>query len=113
MSNRNVQLKRPSPLAWVLMLPIRFYRRFISPMTPPSCRYYPVCSSYAMGALRHHGGFKGTALTVWRLLRCNPWSDGGIDKVPEVGRWKSPTDDIRIHARDIEACALRPGSSAA
>lgn len=79
---------RPTPLAWIFMLPVRFYRRFISPMTPPSCRYYPVCSSYALGALRTHGGFKGALLIAWRLLRCNPWSKGGVDKVPERGRWR-------------------------
>ncbi len=68
--------------ARVLIAPIRFYQRFITPYTPATCRYYPTCSAYAVTALRTRGAFVGTGLTVWRLLRCNPWSDGGIDHVP-------------------------------
>ena len=67
----------------VLIAPIRFYQRFITPYTPATCRYYPTCSAYAVTALRTRGAFVGTGLTIWRLLRCNPWSDGGIDHVPE------------------------------
>ncbi len=76
---------RGSVLVLVLIAPIRFYQRFISRYTPPSCRYYPCCSSYAITALRTRGAIVGTALTVWRLLRCNPWSDGGVDHVPSTG----------------------------
>lgn len=72
-----------SPFAWLARLPIRFYRRFISPMFPPKCKYYPTCSTYALNAYEKHGFFMGTALTVWRVLRCNPWSLGGVDHVPE------------------------------
>jgi len=61
---------------------VRGYQFFISPYFPPSCRYYPTCSHYAIDALKAHGVFKGTGLAVWRLLRCNPWSDGGEDPVP-------------------------------
>ena len=71
--------------ALVLIAPIRLYQRFISRYTPPSCRYYPCCSSYAITALRTRGAVVGTALTVWRLLRCNPWSAGGVDHVPLTG----------------------------
>ena len=71
--------------ALVLIAPIRFYQRFISRYTPPSCRYYPCCSSYAITALRTRGAVVGTALTAWRLLRCNPWSAGGVDHVPLTG----------------------------
>lgn len=70
-------------------LPIRFYRRFISPLFPPTCKYYPTCSTYGLEALRVHGAFKGTLLTVWRILRCNPWSKGGVDRVPPRGSWPS------------------------
>ncbi len=77
---------RPSPLARVLIVPIRWYQRYISRYTPPSCRYYPCCSNYAITALRTHGAVVGTGLTVWRLLRCNPWSEGGIDHVPPKGQ---------------------------
>lgn len=62
---------------------VRGYQFFISPYFPSSCRYYPTCSHYAIDALKIHGFFKGTALSVWRILRCNPWSDGGEDPVPE------------------------------
>lgn len=94
--------RRTGPLAWLLILPIRFYQRFISPLTPPSCRYYPVCSTYAIRSLRTHGAIKGLALTAWRLLRCNPWSSGGVDHVPPHGRWRPPSS-----ARDAD-----PGASA-
>ena len=69
-------------LGGVLTLPIILYQRLISPLTPPRCRYYPSCSQYALEAYRTHGAFWGTVLAGWRLLRCNPWSRGGVDKVP-------------------------------
>lgn len=61
------------------MAPLRFYRRFISPGIAPRCRYYPTCSSYAVTALREYGPIRGTVLAVWRVLRCNPFSNGGVD----------------------------------
>ncbi|HUX71026.1 MAG TPA: membrane protein insertion efficiency factor YidD [Cellulomonadaceae bacterium] len=67
------------------MLALRGYQRYVSPMTPPTCRYYPSCSEYAVVAVQRHGLFRGTALATWRLLRCNPWSAGGVDDVPERG----------------------------
>ena len=69
-------------IAWPLLLLITFYRRFISPLTPPSCRFYPTCSAYGLEALQVHGPLKGTALTVWRILRCQPFGKGGYDPVP-------------------------------
>ncbi|CAN5401316.1 hypothetical protein BH11ACT1_BH11ACT1_05830 [soil metagenome] len=65
-----------------LLLLIRGYQLFISPMRPPTCRYYPSCSQYAVIAITRHGAIRGTALAAWRLLRCNPWSAGGVDDVP-------------------------------
>lgn len=62
---------------------IRFYKKQISPKFPARCKYYPTCSSYALEAIKRFGAFKGTLLAVWRLLRCNPFSMGGIDFVPE------------------------------
>lgn len=67
-----------APLIGLLL----FYQRFISPMTPPTCRYYPSCSSYALTALRRFGPVKGTWLAVRRLGRCHPWAAGGVDHVP-------------------------------
>ena len=69
-------------LGWLLIQPIRFYQRYISPLKPPSCRFTPTCSNYAIQAIRKHGPFKGLALAVWRILRCNPWGGSGYDPVP-------------------------------
>lgn len=74
---------RPSPLAWVLLLPIHLYRWLLGPLLPPSCRFYPSCSAYAVEALTRHGAMKGLLLTLLRLLRCGPWHPGGLDPVPE------------------------------
>jgi hypothetical protein len=72
--------------AAVLIAPIRFYRYFISPMLPPSCRFTPTCSQYAIEAIEKHGALKGLSLTVHRLARCHPitWLGGshGYDPVP-------------------------------
>jgi len=67
----------------LMRLLIKFYKKFISPLFPPRCKYYPSCSQYALDAYEKHGFFKGTLLAVWRILRCNPWSLGGVDYVPE------------------------------
>ncbi|WP_461198174.1 membrane protein insertion efficiency factor YidD [Enterococcus sp. N249-2] len=61
---------------------VRMYQRFISPLFPPSCRYYPTCSSYMIQAIQVHGAVKGTAMGVSRILRCHPFVKGGIDYVP-------------------------------
>lgn len=69
-------LKRP--LLWL----IRFYRKHISPNTPPSCKFTPTCSQYGLEAIERFGALKGGAMTLWRILRCNPFSKGGYDPVP-------------------------------
>ena len=69
-------------LGWLLMLPIKFYQRCISPFTPPMCRFTPTCSNYAIEAIKKHGPFKGTWLAVKRILRCHPWGGSGYDPVP-------------------------------
>lgn len=66
----------------LLSLPILFYRGAISPMLPPSCRYTPTCSRYALEALRRHGAIKGSWLAIRRILRCHPWGGSGYDPVP-------------------------------
>ncbi len=71
-------------LTWILLLPVHFYRSFISPLLPPSCRYTPTCSQYAIEALQKHGPFKGFYLSVKRILSCNPWGGSGYDPVPEL-----------------------------
>lgn len=66
----------------LLILPILFYQRLISPLTPPSCRFTPSCSEYARQAILKHGSIKGLWLAIWRILRCNPWGGSGYDPVP-------------------------------
>lgn len=68
---------------------VRLYRRYISPLFPARCKYYPTCSTYALQALKTHGAIKGTLLSAFRLVRCNPFSNGGVDYPPEKGSWKS------------------------
>lgn len=69
-------------LIWPLVALVRFYQLCISPLTPPSCRYTPTCSQYALEALRKYGPIKGLWLTLKRLLRCHPWGGSGYDPVP-------------------------------
>lgn len=73
-------------MKYLMILLIKFYKKCISPFTPPTCKYYPSCSSYGLTAFERHGFFKGFVLTFWRLLRCNPWSNGGVDYVPDEVR---------------------------
>ena len=80
------------PFRWVLIGVILGYQKAISPLFPPSCRLYPCCSQYGLQAIRAHGALKGTALTAARLVRCNPWTKGGIDPVPRRGEWRAPVD---------------------
>lgn len=64
---------------------VRLYKKFISPLLPPSCRFTPTCSAYAIEAFEKRGFFVGFILTVWRLLRCNPFCKAGYDPVPDEG----------------------------
>lgn len=61
---------------------IRFYQKMISPLTPPSCRFYPTCSHYGVEAVETHGVFKGLWLTIVRISKCHPFHKGGFDPVP-------------------------------
>ena len=66
-------------------LPISFYRRFLTPLKPRTCRFHPTCSAYAQEAVHTHGVFRGTAMAIWRVLRCNPFGGSGYDPVPQCG----------------------------
>lgn len=69
-------------LSFLLLMPIYFYRKCISPCTPPSCRFTPTCSQYAVEAIKKYGPFYGTYLAIKRILRCHPWGGSGYDPVP-------------------------------
>jgi putative membrane protein insertion efficiency factor len=69
-------------LTYPLILLVRFYQQFISPMFPSTCRYTPTCSHYAVEALQLHGFFKGGWLAIKRIISCNPWGGSGYDPVP-------------------------------
>ncbi|GIQ68107.1 membrane protein insertion efficiency factor YidD [Xylanibacillus composti] len=70
----------------IVQAPIRIYRKFISPLKPPTCRFYPTCSAYALEAVEKHGAIKGLGLTAKRIVKCHPFHPGGIDPVPEPGK---------------------------
>ncbi len=82
---------------------IKLYKKLISPLFPPKCKYYPTCSCYAMTAVKRFGAVRGSALAVWRILRCNPWSMGGIDHVPEKFTFKVNKYDNIIFNADEES----------
>ncbi len=67
----------------IAVAPVRFYQRFISPAIPRRCKYHPTCSQYSVTAIREYGILRGLVLSTWRLLRCNPWSHGGVDFVED------------------------------
>ena len=72
----------------LLLALVKGSRLLLSPWIGNVCRYYPSCSHYALDALNRHGALGGSALAAWRVLRCNPWSHGGVDPVPESPPWQ-------------------------
>jgi putative membrane protein insertion efficiency factor len=85
-------VRPPGPVVRVLLHVLGFYRRWISPALPPSCRFYPSCSAYAIEALTIHGLLRGSWWTVRRLLRCGPWHPGGVDPVPPARSSRSSAE---------------------
>jgi putative membrane protein insertion efficiency factor len=79
-----------SALRGILVAPIRLYQRAISPALPARCKYHPSCSEYAVQAVRRYGVLRGVVLAGWRLLRCNPWSHGGVDFVEDQTLFRTP-----------------------
>ncbi|MCC6503510.1 MAG: membrane protein insertion efficiency factor YidD [Deltaproteobacteria bacterium] len=69
------------------ILLISFYKTIISPVLPPSCRFYPSCSDYARSSIEAHGVLRGSYLSLRRLLKCHPYHDGGFDPVPDSFHW--------------------------
>jgi putative membrane protein insertion efficiency factor len=88
----------------LLIAPIRLYQRWISPAFAPRCRYYPTCSSYAVEAIRELGPIRGSILAGWRLLRCNPFSHGGVDELADRRLFRgTPTRSERAHGLTLPA----------
>lgn len=85
-----------SALGASLVFLIAGYRRLVSPLLPPACRFYPTCSEYAAEAVSRHGPLRGGVLAVKRVCRCHPWSEGGVDPVPPLspGRDADVTDPV-------------------
>ena len=83
---------------WILTGFIRAYQVVLSPMRGATCRYYPSCSTYALTAVTKHGAVAGSALAAWRVLRCNPFSPGGVDHVPDLVPWKVHRHRDRVPA---------------
>lgn len=105
----------PAALAVVLLLPrnaviavLLAYRKLISPLYGDVCRYYPSCSAYGLGSVQQRGVAVGSVLTVWRILRCNPWARGGIDDVRAPRRFR-----YRVTPRGFVAPAAPLPASAA
>ena len=71
------------PAAYIVSIPVRFYRLVISPLIGSNCRYHPTCSSYALEALEKHGALKGGSLAMKRIIKCHPLGGSGIDNVPD------------------------------
>ncbi|MFW2512622.1 membrane protein insertion efficiency factor YidD [Demequina sp. SO4-13] len=81
---------------------IRLYQLTVSPLLGPRCKYYPSCSHYGLEAVRRHGAVRGFVLAGWRVLRCNPWSHGGVDDVPAKGE---PLFSRSPHSSSADAAA--------
>ena len=97
---RETTIRATGIAAAVVLAPIRLYRRFLSPALGQRCRYYPTCSAYAEEAVREVGAFRGMILAAWRVLRCNPFSRGGLDPVSERTLFRTaPTRTERASSR--------------
>ena len=78
---------------------VYLYRYTLGLALPPACKYHPTCSTYAIEAFRRYGVVRGTVLAAWRLLRCNPWSDGGVDKPEEQTLFRPRRGDPSVRPR--------------
>ncbi|MGE5690421.1 MAG: membrane protein insertion efficiency factor YidD [Pseudomonadota bacterium] len=79
--------------ARLLVLLVRGYQRLLSPLLGDRCKYHPTCSQYAVDALREYGALRGSVLAAWRVLRCNPWSAGGVDHAHDQTLFRRRTEE--------------------
>jgi putative membrane protein insertion efficiency factor len=98
LQSRGGERLRTAPKNLLLWL-LRGYKRALSPMLLPSCRYVPTCSEYAAEAIEKHGAFRGSAMAIWRLLRCHPFVHGGFDPVPNPAESVQDAIDVLPRAR--------------
>ncbi len=91
-------------MKYVMIFLIGLYRKFISPLKPKCCRFTPTCSAYAIEAFEKRGFFVGFGLTVWRILRCNPFCRGGYDPVPEKKKKAKSTSNTGEIGIDAKRC---------
>ena len=101
-------------MKYVCIWLIRFYQKILSPLKrTPSCRFTPTCSAYAIEAFMKRGFFVGFGLTVWRILRCNPFSVGGYDPVPEKKHKRSSKNDTERDKNSTDEIVARDNDSTA
>lgn len=93
-------MKIYNPLSWLIIILVRTYQLFISPLLGPRCRFYPSCSSYTIEAIKVHGFLKGSWLAIKRISRCHPGNPGGVDPVPRCGCDDEHTD--KTNNNDID-----------
>lgn len=96
-------------LTALLLAPIRAYQRWVSPGLPRRCKYEPTCSAYAVQAIREVGPARGLILAVWRVLRCNPWSRGGIDDVADRRLFREASASHRHEGGPTSVRPAAPG----
>jgi putative membrane protein insertion efficiency factor len=89
----------------VFLLPLHLYRRLIAPALPPRCKYYPSCSAYAVQAVRELGVIRGSIVAAWRVVRCNPWSLGGVDELADRRLFAERAADAHLHPNHEERLA--------
>lgn len=84
-------------MKYILIFIIKIYKKIISPLLPPACRFYPTCSEYTMEAIGRFGAIRGTMLGIWRICRCNPFNIGGNDPVPDKFTFKRKKKDPAVN----------------
>ena len=111
----DAESRKLSAVGWLLVGLLTVYRRFISPLLGPRCRFYPSCSAYALEAVQRHGALRGSWLAARRLSRCHPFHAGGLDPVPGTERTKesvtaTDSDVLSADVRSLDVMSRAQGS---